>query len=367
MIIGIPREVKDHEYRIALTPGCVRDLVDEGHRVLVEAHAGVGSGFADSDYRTAGAEIVPGSADAWSADLVVKVKEPQPSEYALLRPDLLLFTYLHLAADEQLTHTMLESGVTGIAYETVELPSGELPLLTPMSEVAGRIAIQIGAHYLEKKQGGRGVLPGGVPGVHPATVVIVGGGVVGINAAQMALGMGAQVFLLDKNVERLRYLDTVLHGRVITVRSNALKIANLVQRADLLVGAVLLKGARAPRLVTREMVRTMPPGSVVIDVAVDQGGCIETTRPTTHSEPVYVVDDVLHYCVTNMPAAVPRTSTFALSNATIPYVMSLARLGFTEAVRNDDSLARGVNTYKHAITCAPIADTFGMSCTPLRP
>lgn len=365
MIIGIPREVKDHEYRVALTPGSVQELVQHGHRVQIETDAGIGSGFSDADFQAAGGEIVPTSRDAWNAEMVVKVKEPQPAEYAFLRPDLLLFTFLHLAADEQLTHALLESGTTAVAYETIQLPTGDLPVLTPMSEVAGRIAVQVAAHYLEKKQGGQGLLLGGVPGVAPAHVVILGGGIVGISSAHIALGMGAQVTIIDKNIDRLRYLQEVLPGRLLTLSSNTLNIASAVQQADVLIGAVLVKGARAPQLVTREMIASMRPGSVVIDVAVDQGGCMATTRPTTHSAPVYLVDGVLHYGVTNMPAAVPRTSTFALNNVTLPYVLLLANLGFHAAVERSPALAQGVNTHAGTMTCAPVAETFGLAYTPL--
>lgn len=367
MIIGIPGEIKDDEYRVALTPGGVRDLVEDGHRVLVERGSGGGSGFADADYQSVGAEIVPTAADAWGAELVVKVKEPQPAEYAFLRPDLVVFTFLHLAAAEHLTREMVTRGVTGIAYEMVEGPGGDLPLLTPMSEVAGRMAVQVGASFLEKNHGGRGILMGGVPGVCPARVVILGGGVVGSNAARVALGMGAEVVLIDRDIDRLRWLETVLHdkGRLTTLFSNTLNIARSVQEADVLIGAVLMRGARAPRLVTREMVRSMAAGSVVIDVAVDQGGCIETTHPTTHSHPTFLVDGVVHYGVANMPGAVPRTSTFALGNATLPYVVRLANLGFAEAVRTDPALASGVQTHRQALTCAPVAETFGMDAVPL--
>ncbi len=365
MIIGIPKEIKDHEYRVSMTPGGVSDLVQRGHQVWVETGAGMGSSFADEEYEMVGARIVPGSSDAWSAEMVVKVKEPQPSEYGFMRPDLLLFTFLHLAAEERLTHAMRERGLTGIAYETVELPNGQLPLLTPMSEVAGRMAIQVGAHYLEKMNGGRGIVLGGVPGVHPGEVTIIGGGVVGINAAQMALGMGAAVTILDTNLDRLRSLESMLHGRLRTISSNALNITRAVEQADLLVGAVLLKGAKAPRLVTREMIGRMVPGSVVVDVSVDQGGCIETTHPTTHSDPVFRVDGVLHYGVANMPGAVPRTSTHALSNATLPYVLRLANLGFEQAIRSDAGLARGVNTYRGHITYASVAEAFEIAYTPL--
>ncbi|HHJ05915.1 MAG TPA: alanine dehydrogenase, partial [Anaerolineae bacterium] len=327
--------------------------------------AGEGSRFTDDDYIQAGAKIVS-AADAWNqAEMVVKVKEPMPAEYQYLRPDLLLFTYLHLAAAETLTRTMLESGVTGVAYETVELPNGALPLLTPMSEVAGRMAAQIGAQYLERSQGGRGKLLGGIPGVKPASVVVIGGGVVGTNAAQIALGMGARVTMLDVNIDRLRQLSEVLHGNFETWASNPLHIARAVERADLVIGAVLVKGARAPKLVSREMISTMKPGSVIVDVAVDQGGCVETTHATTHSDPVYFVDGVLHYGVANMPGAVPRTSTHGLSNATLPYVLKLAKLGFEEAIKADKSLALGVNTYKGKLTYPAVAEAFGMDYTPL--
>jgi len=365
MIVGLPKEIKDNEYRVAMTPGGVRQLVEAGHQVRVETGAGEGSGFADPQYEAAGAKMVPTNADAWSAQMVVKVKEPQPSEYAFMRRDMVLFTYLHLAAEERLTREMMARGLTGIAYETVELPNGTLPLLTPMSEVAGRMAIQVGARFLEKMNGGRGKLLGGVPGVVPADVVIIGAGVVGTNAAQVALGMGAHVIILDVNLDRLRYLSEVMPGRLTTLSSNPLSIAEAVRRADLLVGGVLIKGAKAPKLVTREMISTMNPGSVVVDVAVDQGGCIETTHATTHSNPVYVVDGVVHYCVANMPGAVPRTSTYALSNATLPYTVKLANLGAEAAVRADPALAKGVNTYRGEITYPGVSDAFGLDSTPL--
>jgi len=365
MIIGVPKEIKDNEYRVAMTPGGVRQLVEAGHQVWVETHAGEGSGFSDAQYQSAGAKIVPTNAEAWSAPVVVKVKEPQPGEYEFMRPDLTLFTYLHLAAEERLTREMMARGLAGIAYETVELPNGHLPLLTPMSEVAGRMAIQVGAHYLEKMNGGRGKLLGGVPGVRPADVVIIGGGVVGTNAAQVALGMGAHVVIVDINLDRLRYLSEVLTGRLTTLSANPLNIAQVVRRADLVVGAVLIKGAQAPKLVTRQMISTMKPGSVIVDVAVDQGGCIETTHPTTHSHPTFVVDGIVHYCVANMPGAVPRTSTYALSNATLPYVVKLADMGAEAAIRADPSLAKGVNTYKGQITYPAVAEAFGLEYTPL--
>ncbi len=366
MIVGIPKEIKDNEYRVAMTPGGVHMLREAGHRVLVQAGAGEGSGFSDEEYARAGAEILPTAAAVWEgAEMVIKVKEPRPEEYEFLREGLLLFTYLHLAAEEELTHELLKRKVNAIAYETVELADGRLPLLTPMSEVAGRMAVQVGAHYLEKAHGGRGKLLGGVPGVRPADVVIIGGGTVGTNAAKMALGLGAHVTIIEKNIDRLRYLEDVLHGNLTTLASNPLNIAHAVRVADLVVGAVLIHGARAPRLVTREMVSTMKPGSVIVDVAIDQGGCVETSHPTTHSNPTYLVDGVVHYGVTNMPGAVPRTSTYALSNATLPYATLLANLGFEEAVRRNAALARGVNTYRGYLTYPAVAEAFGLEYTPL--
>ncbi len=366
MNIGVPREIKDNEYRVAATPAGVEILVKAGHRVLVEAGVGEGSGFTDAEYAQVGAAIAPTHAEAFTkTDLVLKVKEPLPPEYELLRPGLVLFTYLHLAATEDLTRQLVTKKVTAVAYETVQLADGTLPLLTPMSEVAGRMAVQVGAHYLEKMNGGRGKLLGGVPGVSPCNVVIIGGGTVGINAAQIALGMGAQVTIIDKNVERLRYLSEVLHGRLVTLMSNPLNIAQAVSYADLVIGAVLVPGAKAPHLVTREMVKTMKSGSVVVDVAVDQGGCVETCYPTTHSAPTYTVDGVVHYCVTNMPGAVPRTSTYALSNVTLPYALKLANLGFVNAVKADPALAKGVNVYAGHVTYKAVADAFGMEYRPL--
>jgi alanine dehydrogenase len=366
MIIGIPKEIKDNEYRVSLTPGGTETLTQAGHQVLVQADAGGGSGFPDGEYAEAGAEIVSGAAQTWNqAEVVMKVKEPLPQEFEFLRQGLLLYTYLHLAAEPEVTKQLLERKVTGIAYETVQLPNGSLPLLTPMSEVAGRMAVQVAAHYLEKMNGGRGKLLGGVPGVRPADVVVVGGGTVGINAAMMALGMGAHVIIIDINADRLRYLDEVLHGNLTTLSSNPRNVADAVRRADVVIGGVLVPGAKAPHLVTREMVKTMKPGSVVVDVAVDQGGCIETTRPTSHSDPVFAVDGVIHYCVTNMPGAVPRTSTYALSNATLPYALKLANLGFVEAVKSDSALAKGLNTYDGHVTCDGVAIAHGLECKPL--
>ena len=365
MIIGVPREIKDNEYRVSMTPGGVHHLTQMRHEVWLESGAGEGSGFTDQEYAEAGAKIVPRSVDAWSAELVVKVKEPLPQEYEFLRPGLALFTYLHLAADEQLTHTLVSQKVAGIAYETVELPNGHLPLLTPMSEVAGRMAVQIGAHYMEKMNGGRGKILGGVPGVRPADVVIIGAGTVGTNAAQVALGMGAHVIIIDINIDRLRYLHDVLGGRLTTLSSNPLNIAQAVRRADLMIGAVLIKGAKAPKLVTRSMIGTMAPGSVVIDVAVDQGGCVETSHPTTHSDPIFLVDGVIHYCVANMPGAVPRTSTYALSNATLSYITRLAAHGVEGALAQDAGLARGINTYQGHVTYCSVADAWNLEYVPV--
>jgi alanine dehydrogenase len=365
MIVGIPREIKDQEYRVSMTPGGVSRLSETGHQINVETGAGAGSGFSDADYHAAGASIVPDAASAWGAELVVKVKEPLPPEYTYLRPGMVLFTYLHLAAERGLTLEMMKRGVTGIAYETVELPDGQLPLLKPMSEVAGRLAVQIGAYYLEKVNGGSGKLIGGVAGVEPARVTIIGGGMVGASAARVALGMGGEVTVLDTSIERLRHLEEVLHERLITRSADPLSIEEAVAEADLLVGAVLVKGARAPRVVTRQMVARMSKGSVVVDVSVDQGGCIETIRPTKHSDPIYFVDGVLHYGVTNMPGAVPRTSTIALSNATLPYVVKLASRGIPVAIREYADLARGVNIHRGKVTYLAVADAFGLDYTPL--
>ncbi|NPA26970.1 MAG: alanine dehydrogenase [Chloroflexi bacterium] len=366
MIIGIPKEIKDNEYRVAMTPGGVEQLVQHGHRVLVQAGAGEGSGFSDEEYRQSGATVLPTPEEVWTqAEMIMKVKEPQPQEYPFLREGLILFTYLHLAAEEELTHELLKRKVTAIAYETVELDDGRLPLLTPMSEVAGRMSVQVGAHYLEKAHGGRGKLLSGIPGVRPADVLIIGGGTVGFNAAKIALGMGAHVIIIEKNPDRLRYLDDVLHGNLTTLASNPRNITDSIRVADLVIGAVLIPGARAPKLVRREHIKLMKPGSVIVDVSIDQGGCVETMRPTTHSHPTFVVDGVIHYGVTNMPGAVPRTSTYGLSNATLPYALKLADLGFVEAVKQDPALARGVNTYKGHLTHPAVAEAFGLPYTPL--
>ncbi len=350
------------EFRVAMTPGGVESLVRRGHEVLVEKGAGVGSGMPDAEYEAAGARLVSAE-EAWGAELVVKVKEPLPEEYKYLRPGLLLFTYLHLAASRELTEAMVKSGVTGIAYETVQLEDGSLPLLVPMSEVAGRMATQVGAYYLEKPMGGRGILLGGVPGVAPASVVILGGGTVGTNAAKIALGMGAQVYVLDVNHRRLQYLDDVFGGRLITLTSTEANLKKVVQFADLLIGAVLIPGAKAPKLVTREMVASMKEGAVIVDVAVDQGGCVETIRPTTHDDPTYLVDGVVHYGVANMPGAVPRTSTFALTNQTLPYVLKLAEKGL-EALKEDPALLKGLNVHAGRLTHPAVAEAFGLPYTP---
>lgn len=361
MIIGIPKEIKDNEFRVALPPGGVRELTRRGHKVMVETNAGAGSGFTDNEYVQAGAQVAHTAAEVWTrANMVIKVKEPQPAEYGFLREDLILFTYLHLAASEDLTRAMMDTGVIGIAYETVENEQGQLPLLQPMSEVAGRMATQIAAFYLQKPEGGRGILMGGVPGVRPAHVVILGGGTVGTNAAQVALGMGASVTLLDVNTERLVFLDQVLHGRLTTIYSNEINIREALITADVVIGAVLVTGARAPRLVTHEMLSIMPRSSVIVDVAVDQGGCVETTRPTTHSDPTYVVDGVLHYGVANMPGAVPRTSSLALSNATLRYIIKLAGGELRSVLDDDPGLAKGMNLCWGRVLHPAVADTFGV-------
>ncbi len=361
MNIGIPKEIKVEEHRVASPPSGAREFVKRGHSVFVESDAGLSSGFSNEEYISAGALILDSAQALWAAaDLVIKVKEPQPSEYQFLRPNLILFTYLHLAAEERLSLAMLESGVTGIAYETVEDANGRLPLLEPMSEVAGRMAAQIVSHYLERHQGGRGVLMGGVPGVAAAHVVILGAGTVGANAAKMALGMGARVTLLDIDLDRLRYLDDVLPGNLTTLYSNHINIARSIQTADALIGSVLITGARAPMLVTRDMLPSMPAGSIIVDVAVDQGGCVETTRPTTHSEPTFVIDGVLHYGVTNMPGAVPRTSSLALANATLPYAFKLASAGAANGLRQDTALLGGLNTAAGRCTHPAVAETLGI-------
>ena len=358
MNVGVPREIKPGEQRVALTPAGALALIDAGHAVVVERAAGTGSGIADSEYAAVGAKI--GSADdAWAAELVLKVKEPIAEEYRRLRPGLILFTYLHLAADRDLAEALEASETTAIGYETVQRADGALPLLTPMSEVAGRLAVQEGAYYLGKARGGRGILLPGVPGVPPGNVVILGAGTAGLNAARMAAGLGADVSILDINLERLRAVDELFRGQVVTLASNAFNVAQVAVRADLLIGAVLVPGARAPRLVSERLVADMKDGAVIVDVAVDQGGCIETIRPTTLLDPVYLVSDVVHYGVANMPALVPRTSTFALANATLPYVLQLAAKGADRAVRDSAELARGVNLWRGAHVHPAVAEALG--------
>ncbi len=361
MKIGVPKEIKIHEYRVGLVPAGVRELVDAGHQVLVQSGAGAGIGFEDSHYQAAGASIAQRAEDVFAtANLVVKVKEPQLAECKQLRSGQTLFTYLHLAADREQAQALLASGSTAIAYETVTAPDGSLPLLTPMSEVAGRMSVQVGANSLQKANGGCGVLLGGVPGVAPAKVVVLGGGVSGTHAAEMAVGLRADVTVVDRSVKRLRELSSIFGNQLKTVYSTAHAIEELVRDADLVIGAVLIAGAAAPKLVTRAMVKSMKPGAVLVDIAIDQGGCFETSRPTTHAEPTYVIDGVIHYCVTNMPGAVPRTSTFALTNATLPYVRALADHGWQKAIANDSGLARGLNVHAGQLTHEAVAQALGL-------
>ncbi|MGA8595658.1 MAG: alanine dehydrogenase [Bryobacteraceae bacterium] len=358
MIVGVPREIKDHESRVGCVPSMVKWLSEHGHEVLVESGAGAGSSIADHEYEEAGASIVASPAEVWKrSDLVVKVKEPQLSEWAFFRPGLTLFTYLHLAPLPELTDALLKAHVNAVAYETIREADNSLPLLTPMSEVAGRMAVQVGAQYLEKPNGGRGILLGGVPGVAPANVVVVGGGVVGHNAIKMACGLGANVTVIDKNLNRLRELDDIYSSAILTLASNAYTLREGVRTADLVIGAVLIPGASAPKLVRRDMIGSMREGAVVVDVAIDQGGCFETSHATTHTDPVYFVGKVLHYCVSNMPAAVPHTSTFALTNATAPYLFALADKGLEQACEENAAIREGVNTYQGVITCAGVAES----------
>ncbi len=365
MRIGVAKEVKPDEYRVALTPAGALELINGGHEVVVEGGAGLGSAFPDAAYERVGARIVS-VAEVWeSSDLLLKVKEPIASEYGRLREGLTLFTYLHIAADEPLTRALVDSGVTAVAYETVETERGALPLLAPMSEVAGRLSTQAGAYFLEKPLGGRGLLLGGVPGVAPGRVVVIGGGIVGYNAAIIALGLGAQVTILERSIDRMRHLEEILSGRVTLLMSSRLEIAAAVEQADLVIGAVLIPGALAPKLVTREMIASMNDGAVVVDVAIDQGGCFETSRPTTHTDPTYVVDGVIHYCVANMPGGVPVTSTKALTNATLPYVEAIADQGLRGAVGADRALARGVNVLGGELTYEAVAEAHGLRYTPL--
>ncbi len=360
MIIGVPREIKTREYRVGMTPAGVRIVVARGHKVLIEAGAGEGSGIRDAEYAAQGATIVPSAADAWGAQLVVKVKEPLEREYPFFRKDLILYTYLHLAAERELTERLVRSGVAAVAYETIETGDGSLPLLRPMSEVAGRMAVQVGATCLERERGGKGVLLGGVPGTRRGRVVILGGGVVGRNAATIAVGMGANVTVLDVRAESMAYIEDVFGGAIETLYSNPTNIDDAVARADLVVGAVLVTGAAAPKLVTEKLVGRMEPGSVIVDVAVDQGGCIETCRPTDHDHPTYVVDGVVHYCVPNMPGAVPQTSTWALTNVTIAYAAKIADRGLADSARRDNALMLGINTYGGHVTCEPVARAHGL-------
>ena len=361
MRVGCPKEIKNNENRVGLTPAGARSLVSAGHEVTVEAGAGERSGFSDAEYQAVGARLAPAAAEVFDrAELVIKVKEPQPAEIELLRPGQVIFTYLHLAPDPEQARGLLRRKVTGVAYETIHDGTGRLPLLTPMSEVAGRMAAHVGAFYLQQPNGGRGMLLGGVPGVPPAHVVVLGAGVVGLNAIKVAVGMGARVTALDKSLPTLRYLDDIFGNRIETLWSNEQHVEEAVVQADLVIGAVLIPGATAPRLVTRRMLPQMKPGSVMVDVAVDQGGCFETTRPTTHADPVYFVDGVLHYAVANMPGALPRTSTIALTNATLPYALALASRGVRGALLADPGFLAGLNTFDGHITCAPVAESLGL-------
>ena len=366
MRVGVPRELKDNEYRVAITPAGVRELVVGGHSVIIERDAGAGSSIPDADFERAGASIVPDADTVFAdADMVLKVKEPIPEEFHRLREGLILFTYLHLAASEPVTRALVESGTAGVAYETVELPDRSLPLLAPMSEVAGRMAPQAGAKLLEREHGGRGVLLGGVSGVRPGRVVVIGAGMSGMNAAWIAQGMEAEVVILDKNINKLRDVDRIHQGKILTLASNRLAVEEVVVEADLVIGAVLVPGAVAPKVVTEEVIKEMKPGSVVVDISIDQGGCFETSRMTTHSDPTYVVHDVVHYCVGNMPGAVPHTSTYALTNATLPYVVDLADNGLEGAVKADPALAKGVNVYKGQVVYEPVAEAHGLPAVEL--
>jgi alanine dehydrogenase len=365
MIVGVPREVKPDEYRVAMVPAGVEELTRAGHKVLIQTGAGAGSGIPDEQYATNGAEIVAGEAEVWKrADLIVKVKEPLEEEWPHMRAGQTVFTYFHFAADEALTRAVIKSGITAIAYETIKDAKGTLPLLTPMSEVAGRMSIQEGAKYLERPFEGRGILLAGVPGVPPATVSIIGAGIVGVNAARVAAGLGANVFILDVNLDRLRYIDDVMPQNVTTVFSNRLNILECLRLSDLVIGAVLIPGAKAPHLVRRADLKLMQPRAVVIDVAIDQGGCFETSRPTTHAKPTYIVDEIVHYCVTNMPGAVGRTSTYALTNVTLPYAAQLATKGPDRAIRENPALREGVNIRAGKVTNLAVAETFGLECVP---
>ncbi len=366
MIIGIPKEIMDHEFRVGMTIQGVRELVDCGHTVLVESGAGLGSDFSDEDYRRAGGNIVVQREELYArAEMIVKVKEPQPEEYPLLRAGQILFCFLHLAAHPQLANELMSRKTVGIAFETVQETDGGLPLLMPMSEVAGRMAPQIGAHYLEKLNGGRGILISGATGVAPANVLILGAGIAGTNAAIVATGLEAHVLVLDKDIRRLKYLEHILHGRISTLMSHIMTAEEMAVEADLVIGAVLIPGARAPQIISEEIVKSMKPGSVIVDISIDQGGCCATSRMTTHSDPVYIQHDVVHYCVGNIPAAVPRTSTFALCNVTLPYVMEIANMGLMEAAKKDPSLAKGINVIEGAMVSLPVAESLGLEQTHL--
>ncbi len=366
MIVGVPKEVKDNEFRVALTPEGARELTHAGHRVLIEEHAGDGSSIPQAHYVRAGAEILPSAEEVWAeADMILKVKEPTPPEYDRMRQGQILFTYLHLAASRELTEAMLERKIHGVAYETVQLPDGRLPLLAPMSEVAGRMAPHVAARLLEKEQGGRGILMGGVSGVRPAKVLVLGAGMAGMNAAWIAAGMEAEVVVVDRSLDKLRLIDQMMRGRIMTLMSDRLTLEQRVRESDVVVGTVLIPGARAPKLVSREMVSTMRPGSVIIDISIDQGGCVETSRMTTHSNPTYVEEDVVHYCVGNMPGAVPNTSTYALTNITLSHALAMAEQGLEEALRADPALAKGLNTYGGALTYGPVAEGCGLDWTPV--
>ncbi|WP_433269391.1 alanine dehydrogenase [Micromonospora vinacea] len=366
MKVGIPREVKNHEYRVAITPAGVNEFTRSGHQVFVESGAGIGSSITDEEFAAAGAKILATADEVWeTAELVLKVKEPIAEEYHRMREGQVLFTYLHLAASKECTDALIDRRVTGIAYETVELPDRSLPLLAPMSEVAGRLAPQVGAFYMMRTGGGRGVLPGGVSGVYAAKTVVIGAGVSGMNAAAIALGLQSEVLLLDKNVARLRQADAIYRGHLQTVASNAYEVERAVLDADLVIGAVLVPGAKAPTLISNELVSRMKPGSVLVDIAIDQGGCFEDSRPTTHADPVYKVHESIFYCVANMPGAVPNTSTYALTNVTLPYALELANQGWREALRNDPALALGLNTHAGQITYGPVAEAHGMDVLPL--
>ncbi|SCF38464.1 alanine dehydrogenase [Micromonospora saelicesensis] len=366
MKVGIPREVKNHEYRVAITPAGVNEFTRIGHQVFVESGAGVGSSITDEEFAAAGAKILATADEVWeTAELVLKVKEPIAEEYHRMREGQVLFTYLHLAASKECTDALIDRRVTGIAYETVELPDRSLPLLAPMSEVAGRLAPQVGAFYMMRTGGGRGVLPGGVSGVYAAKTVVIGAGVSGMNAAAIALGLQSEVLLLDKNVARLRQADAIYRGHLQTVASNAYEVERAVLDADLVIGAVLVPGAKAPTLISNELVSRMKPGSVLVDIAIDQGGCFEDSRPTTHADPVYKVHESIFYCVANMPGAVPNTSTYALTNVTLPYALELANQGWREALRNDPALALGLNTHAGQVTYGPVAEAHGMDVLPL--